>query len=68
MKISQKIISKLKEGGADFFLSVPCKLLANMIIVVLKVTPAQWLFLKLVFERRRDKSNLMAAVTMTVQR
>ena len=31
MKISQKIISNLKNGGANFFLSVPCKLLANMI-------------------------------------
>ena len=31
MKISKTIISCLKEGGADFFLSVPCKLLANMI-------------------------------------
>jgi len=34
MKISQKIISNLKEGGADFFLSVPCKLLANMIAIL----------------------------------
>lgn len=34
MKISQKIISNLKEGGADFFLSVPCKLLANMISIL----------------------------------
>ena len=34
MKISQKIITNLKEGGADFFLSVPCKLLANMITIL----------------------------------
>tara|TARA_B110000116_G_scaffold264714_1_gene272894 strand:- start:37 stop:534 length:498 start_codon:yes stop_codon:yes gene_type:complete len=34
MKISQKIISNLKDGGADFFLSVPCKLLANMITIL----------------------------------
>ena len=34
MKISQKIISNLKAGGADFFLSVPCKLLANMITIL----------------------------------
>ena len=34
MKISQKIIINLKEGGADFFLSVPCKLLANMITIL----------------------------------
>ena len=34
MKISKKIISYLKEGGADFFLSVPCKLLANMILIL----------------------------------
>ena len=34
MKISQKIISNLKLGGADFFLSVPCKLLANMITIL----------------------------------
>lgn len=34
MKISQKIISNLKYGGANFFLSVPCKLLANMITIL----------------------------------
>ena len=34
MKISQRIISNLKQGGADFFLSVPCKLLANMITIL----------------------------------
>ena len=34
MKISQKIITNLKSGGADFFLSVPCKLLANMITIL----------------------------------
>ncbi len=34
MKISQKIITNLKSGGVDFFLSVPCKLLANMITVL----------------------------------
>jgi len=34
MKISQKIINNLKSGGADFFLSVPCKLLANMITIL----------------------------------
>ena len=34
MKISQQIISNLKKGGADFFLSVPCKLLANMITIL----------------------------------
>ena len=34
MKISKKIISNLKQGGADFFLSVPCKLLANMITIL----------------------------------
>lgn len=34
MKISQKIISNLKKGGSDFFLSVPCKLLANMIAIL----------------------------------
>ena len=34
MKISQKIITNLKLGGADFFLSVPCKLLANMITIL----------------------------------
>ena len=34
MKISQQIISSLKKGGADFFLSVPCKLLANMITIL----------------------------------
>jgi sulfopyruvate decarboxylase subunit alpha len=34
MKISKKIILNLKEGGVDFFLSVPCKLLANMITIL----------------------------------
>ena len=34
MRISQQIISNLKKGGADFFLSVPCKLLANMITIL----------------------------------
>ena len=34
MKISKKIISNLKEGGVNFFLSVPCKLLANMIAIL----------------------------------
>ena len=34
MKISQKIITNLKSGGADFFLSVTCKLLANMITIL----------------------------------
>ena len=34
MQISQEIISNLKKGGADFFLSVPCKLLANMITIL----------------------------------
>ena len=34
MKISKKIITNLKSGGADFFLSVQCKLLANMITIL----------------------------------
>ena len=34
MKISQKIITNLKSGGSNFFLSVPCKLLANMITIL----------------------------------
>ncbi len=36
MKISKKIIDNLKEGGVDFYLSVPCKLLANMIDILEK--------------------------------
>ena len=36
MKISKKIIENLKEGGVDFYLSVPCKLLANMIDILEK--------------------------------
>ena len=36
MKISKQIISNLKAGGANFFLSVPCKLLANMITILEK--------------------------------
>ena len=34
MRISQQIITNLKDGGANFFLSVPCKLLANMITIL----------------------------------
>ena len=34
MKISKQIIENLKSGGADFFLSVPCKLLANIITLL----------------------------------
>ena len=34
MNISQKIISNLKQGGVNFFLSVPCKLLSNMITIL----------------------------------
>ena len=34
MRLSQQIITNLKQGGADFFLSVPCKLLANMITIL----------------------------------
>ena len=34
MKISKKIIVNLKKGGVDFYLSVPCKLLANMIDIL----------------------------------
>ena len=36
MKISKKIIDNLKKGGVDFYLSVPCKLLANMIDILEK--------------------------------
>jgi sulfopyruvate decarboxylase, alpha subunit len=36
MKISQKIITYLKKSGVDFYLSVPCKLLANMIEILEK--------------------------------
>ena len=34
MNISKKIISNLKFGGINFFLSVPCKLLSNMIAIL----------------------------------
>ena len=34
MNISQQIITNLKDGGVNFFLSVPCKLLANMITIL----------------------------------
>ena len=34
MKISKKIIDNLKKGGINFYLSVPCKLLANMIDIL----------------------------------
>ena len=34
MKISKKIIKQLKKGGVNFYLSVPCKLLANMIKIL----------------------------------
>ncbi len=36
MKISKKIILELKKSGVNFFLSVPCKLLANMIEILEK--------------------------------
>ena len=34
MNISKKIISNLKKSGVNFYLSVPCKLLANMIDIL----------------------------------
>ena len=34
MNISKKIINNLKKSGVNFFLSVPCKLLANMINIL----------------------------------
>ncbi len=34
MKISKKIINSLKKSGVNFYLSVPCKLLANMIKIL----------------------------------
>lgn len=36
MKISKKIIKNLKNSGVNFFVSVPCKLLANMITLLEK--------------------------------
>ncbi len=36
MKMSKKIITSLKKGGVNFYLSVPCKLLANMIEILEK--------------------------------
>ncbi len=36
MKISKIIINNLKKGGVNFYLSVPCKLLANMIKILEK--------------------------------
>ena len=36
MKISKKIIKDLKKSGVNFFLSVPCKLLANIIKILEK--------------------------------
>ncbi len=36
MKISNQIIKNLKKGGVKFYLSVPCKLLANMIKILEK--------------------------------
>ena len=36
MNISKKIISNLKKSGVNFYLSVPCKLLANMIDILEK--------------------------------
>ncbi len=34
MKISKKIINNLKSSGVNFYLSVPCKLLSNMIKIL----------------------------------
>ena len=36
MKISKKIIKNLKKSGVNFYVSVPCKLLANMIKILEK--------------------------------
>ena len=36
MKISKKIINILKKNGVNFYLSVPCKLLSNMISILEK--------------------------------
>ena len=36
MKISKEIIRQLKKAGVNFYLSVPCKLLANMIRILEK--------------------------------
>ena len=36
MRISKKIITILKKSGVNFYLSVPCKLLANMITLLEK--------------------------------
>lgn len=36
MQVSNKIIKILKRNGVNFFLSVPCKLLANMISILEK--------------------------------
>ena len=34
MKVSKKILMILKKNGVNFFLSVPCKLLSNMISIL----------------------------------
>ena len=34
MKMSKKIITSLKKGGVNFYLSVPCKFLANLIEIL----------------------------------
>ena len=36
MKVSKKILMILKKNGVNFFLSVPCKLLSNMISILEK--------------------------------
>ena len=36
MKVSKEIINLLKKNGVNFFLSVPCKLLSNMILILEK--------------------------------
>ena len=36
MKVSKKILAILKKNGVNFFLSVPCKLLSNMIMILEK--------------------------------
>ena len=38
MKVSKKILAVLKKNGVNFFLSVPCKLLSNMISILEKDT------------------------------
>jgi len=53
-------------GNTNYLLKI--QVLANTQVIVLELTPAQWLYPKVCIARCGCKVSLMAAVTMTVLR